>query len=56
MANSLRDPTGTITRHQKVQAQRVLSKPAVLESFLLDHTRLDCPDFAGADVALFRDN
>lgn len=38
------------------KVQQVLAKPGVLESFLLDRTRWDGPDFTEADVALLRDS
>lgn len=38
------------------KVQQVLTKPGVLESFLLDRTRWDGPDFTEADVALLRDS
>ena len=38
------------------KVQQVLTKPGVLESFLLDRTRWDGPDFTEGDVALLRDS
>ena len=38
------------------KVQQVLTKPGVLESFLLDRTRWDGPDFTEDDVALLRDS
>ena len=38
------------------KVQQVLAKPGVLESFLLDRTRWDGPDFTEADVKLLRDS
>lgn len=38
------------------KVQQVLTKPGVLESFLLDHARWGGPDFTEVDVALVRDS
>ena len=38
------------------KVQQVLTKPGVLESFLLDRTRWEGPDFTENDVALLRDS
>jgi glutathione synthetase len=38
------------------KVQQALTKPGVLESFLLDRTHWDGPDFTEADVALVRDS
>ena len=38
------------------KVQQVLTKPGVLESFLLDRNRWDGPDFTEDDVALLRDS
>ena len=38
------------------KVQQVLTKPGVLESFLLDRARWGGPDFTEADVALLRDS
>ena len=38
------------------KVQQVLTKPGVLESFLLDSTRSNGPDFTEGDVALLRDS
>ena len=38
------------------KVQQVLTKPGVLESFLLDNTRWDGPNFTEGDVALLRDS
>lgn len=55
-SDAIKCPTIQLQLAGGKKVQQVLTKPGVLESFLLDRTRWGGPEFTEADVALLRDS